>query len=115
MATAAVQMNVRIPSQLKSKGDAALASVGISPSEAVRGLWEKAAQRGEGLFQVVTLLNEPAQAKRGVDDPALLGSSIVDDALRELGISISHNVPELSDEELLELAMSERLSERGLL
>ena len=38
----AVQMNVRIDRELKREGDAALATVGYTPSQAVRALWENA-------------------------------------------------------------------------
>lgn len=35
-----VQMNVRIDRQLKEAGDAVLAHLGMTPSQAVRALWE---------------------------------------------------------------------------
>ena len=38
----AVQMNVRIDRELKREGDAALATIGYTPSQAVRALWENA-------------------------------------------------------------------------
>ena len=37
------QMNVRIDAETKKQGDRALARIGLSPSEAVRALWEFAA------------------------------------------------------------------------
>ncbi|WP_139652448.1 type II toxin-antitoxin system RelB/DinJ family antitoxin [Raoultibacter phocaeensis] len=43
---AATQMNTRIDSALKRKGDEVLAKHGYSPSEAVRALWEYAAAHG---------------------------------------------------------------------
>ena len=35
-----IQMNVRIDRQLKEAGDAVLAHIGMTPSKAVRTLWE---------------------------------------------------------------------------
>ena len=37
------QINVRIDRALKSSGDAALSDAGITPSEAIRAVWELAA------------------------------------------------------------------------
>ncbi len=39
-ATAAAQVNVRMDRALKEAGDTSLAEVGLSPSDAVRALWE---------------------------------------------------------------------------
>ena len=38
--TRPIQMNVRIDRQLKEAGDAVLAHIGMTPSQAVRALWE---------------------------------------------------------------------------
>ena len=43
-ATASSQLNVRIDSDLKRAGDAVFTSIGLSPSQAVRALWELAAR-----------------------------------------------------------------------
>ena len=50
--TAFTQMNVRIDAALKAAGDDALSSIGLTPTQAVRTLWELAAQRGEQLEKV---------------------------------------------------------------
>ena len=44
-AATTVQLNVRIPHELKSQGDEVLARVGLSASEAVRRLWSHLAAR----------------------------------------------------------------------
>lgn len=44
MATKAVQLNTRIDKELKRNGDAVFARHGLTPSEAVRALWEYAAK-----------------------------------------------------------------------
>ena len=50
------QINVRIDRTLKEAGDAALAEAGISPSQVVRGLWGKLAERGTSLDEVMGAL-----------------------------------------------------------
>ena len=41
------QMNTRIDSSVKRSGDAVFASLGLSPSEVVRAVWEYAAEHGD--------------------------------------------------------------------
>lgn len=41
------QMNVRLDSQLKEAGDAVLASLGMTPSQAVRELWQYLTENGD--------------------------------------------------------------------
>ena len=120
MATDMVQMNVRIPRALKVAGDEALASVGFTPSGAVRALWEKVAERGEGLSEIVSLLSGTsdahAMASLDDDDPVFRGQRIIDDGLRAMGIDPSRLKPSgLSDEELMEAAYYDKMAERGLL
>ena len=118
MAELAAQMNIRMSRSVKEAGDAALASVGFTPSEVVRTIWEKAAHRGKDLEDVVRLLapSDELPPVEGEDDPVLRGSRIVSDGMRELGIDMSRvNIPELSYEELREQALADRLEERGLL
>lgn len=47
---------MRLERELKEAGDAALAELGLTPSTAVRGLWEQAARRGKGIESIATLL-----------------------------------------------------------
>lgn len=44
--TRPIQMNVRIDRQLKEAGDAVLAQIGMTPSQAVRELWQYLAENG---------------------------------------------------------------------
>lgn len=44
--TRPVQMNVRIDRQLKEAGDAVLAHIGMTPSQAVRELWQYLTENG---------------------------------------------------------------------
>ena len=50
------QINVRIERSLKEEGDAALAEAGLSPSQIVRDLWGRLAQRGTALSEVISVL-----------------------------------------------------------
>ena len=50
------QINVRIERSLKEEGDAALAEAGLSPTQVVRDLWSKLAQRVTAIDQVVEAL-----------------------------------------------------------
>ena len=43
MTTTAAQINVRLDADLKRRGDAALSMAGMTPSQAVRALWQLAA------------------------------------------------------------------------
>lgn len=55
-ASQVAQINVRIERALKEEGDAALAEAGISPSQVVRDLWGRLAQRGEAISDVMAVL-----------------------------------------------------------
>lgn len=59
-----VQMNVRMDRDLKTRGDAALADIGFSPSEAVRALWARVARRGADAAAVQKLLSDGAATSR---------------------------------------------------
>ncbi len=114
MQAKAVQMNIRIPNDVKQRGNEAFASIGVTPTEAVRALWEKAADRGEGLSQINKLLfcGNSFEAKK----PSLPGPSIAEGELSSQGIFLSAKTyTPISDAELIELALEDRYSSRGLL
>lgn len=46
LAKKSIQMNVRIDRQLKEAGDAVLAHIGMTPSQAVRELWQYLTENG---------------------------------------------------------------------
>ena len=56
--TKSAQLNVRMDEQLKQSGDAALASIGFSPSETIRIIWKKASLRGKDLEEVRRFLGK---------------------------------------------------------
>ena len=86
---ALTQMNVRIDAALKSAGDEALSSIGFSPTQAVRALWERSAQRGEQLEVVRRfLVGEENDANQNPKSRALeAGWQIIPMGLSTLGIS----------------------------
>ena len=108
--TRPIQMNVRIDRQLKEAGDAVLAHLGMTPSQAVRALWEYLVVNGRmpskgGTAVPVSDGVEP----RRTESRAVQGSHIVRDACLKYGIP----VPELSGDydDLYEEAMAERYPE----
>lgn len=118
------QMNIRIDSTLKAEGDSVFASLGMSPSEAVRALYEVAVKNRYNLGFLSSLLSEqkaPEPSQASSEDPKLKaveeGRKIVERARKELGISeeaMQKVWTTTSDKELLEQAMYERMVERGL-
>ncbi len=120
MSTTTVQMNVRMPAELKAQGDAALASEGVSPSMAVRAVWEKAARRGADLAEVMHLLRSKDAAEEkvqvGAINPFEEVSQEIARRMGALGIDFSApNEHDLSDSDLLEMAYYEKARERGVL
>ena len=123
MATA--QINARINAQIKTAGDRALSQAGYSPTQAIRLLWNYAAEHWhdisaiQSLFELlkgetdVTADNETTKRVHRAQE----GPSIFDAACAEMGISerALAVLSKRSDEELLELAYLGKLEERELL
>lgn len=112
---ASVQMNVRMDAELKKAGDEALASIGLTPSEAVRMVWRQAAARQEGLQQLKQMAEEPG-SDRASDKRAegfREGWALVDRFVKEHGLD-KVPLPDMTDRELLEEALVDRMKERGL-
>ena len=116
-----VQLNARMSRSLKQSGDEALALIGLSPTQAVRALWEKASRRGKDLEEVKELLcsedSGESPARTQTDKALVEGRAIVEQFYAKLGIDYSElkrpeDMP--SDKELLEEALYERMVERGL-
>ena len=115
---ATVQLNVRMSRELKKSGDEALALIGLSPTAAVRALWEKASRRGEDLEQVAQLLapaKKEAYSTQGEhNDPFAEIHAEIDAFYRQHGIDPKSKW-EYDDKELLEEALYERFVEKGLM
>ena len=116
--TATVQLNARLDRDLKASGDAALALIGFSPTQAVRALWEKAAKRGKDLEEVARLLapaeEAPVAADSPEDDPSAHVRAMILDFYESHGIDPTVVHDTRSDKEMLEEALYERMVERGL-
>ena len=120
---ASAQLNVRMDPLLKAAGDAGLADIGFSPSEAVRALWTLAARRGKDAMQVKKLLSaasntvaeETAVEEPDVPDVLRRGWNIVPEGMAKLGITLKprSDTPE-SYEDMLYAEYLERMRERGL-
>lgn len=120
----AQQMNIRIDSTLKAEGDSVFASLGMSPSEAVRALYEAAVRYRYDSTTLQSFLTGKASeeaVESFAENPKLKlaeeGRKIVERGRRELGISeeaMQRVWATTTDEELLEQAMYERMVERGL-
>ena len=113
------QMNVRMDSALHEAGNAALAEIGVSPSQAVRALWGKAAKRGEDLEEVRTFLFAPAKTQsNGVAHRRKLvekGRCIADIFYRSQGIHPERlPLDTRTDEELREEMYDDMARDMGL-
>lgn len=114
---AMTQMNVRIESELKRAGDAALRAAGFTPSEAIRALWERVSDLGDKPADIHALLRpdefEAQQAEAEAErqrriEWARRGPKIVEDFYREQGLSWPPKNDPISDEELRYLMFEER-------
>ena len=115
------QVNARIDASLKTAGDAALAKAGLTPTKAIRALWQRfagLADRPEKIRELVESRDALAPAEQAEQERRLNlakeGSMIVSRSLAERGVVMPEGFEELSYEELREQVLLERLRERGL-
>lgn len=115
------QVNARIDTSLKTAGDAALAKAGLTPTKAIRALWQRFAEladRPEKIRELVESSGELGPGERAEQERKLSlareGATIVSRSLAERGIAVPEGLEELSYEELRERVLLERLRERGL-
>ena len=105
-----VQMNVRIDRQLKEAGDAVLTHIGMTPSQAVRTLWEYLVVNGRmpSKGDAAAPVSDGVEPQR-MESRAAQGSHIVRDSCLKCGVPI----PEFSGDydDLYEEAMAERYPE----
>lgn len=105
-----VQMNVRMDRQLKEAGDAVLAHIGMTPSQAVRTLWEYLVVNGcMPSRSGVAVPSSYVPATASMESRVTQGSHIVRDTCLKYDIP----VPDLSGDydDLYEEAMAERYPE----
>ena len=119
---APIQMNVRIDRNLKAAGDRAFDSIGYTPTQVIRAVWEFAARNAadrEALLGMARLLQDPRESARAENEAAAqdaeferwlaCGPDIVRDYAHETGITID-SAAALSPEDydkLLEDALDE--------
>lgn len=122
MATATVQMNIRLNKELKDRGDEAFANAGYSPSEAVRDLWSFAARHQEspqairqhlGHAEPETAAEDSAERKRKLDSMHATQQRMTE-LFGQLSVHPSPSIWNRPYEELREEALLERMRERGL-
>lgn len=108
--TRPVQMNVRIDRQLKEAGDTVLAHIGMTPSQAVRALWEYLVinERMPSKEGSAEILSDEAN-QRFVESRATQGSHIIRDSCLKYGIPIPVFSGDYDD--LYEEAMADRYPE----
>ena len=116
---ATAQLNVRIEPELKKAGDRVLAEHGLTPSEAIRGLYRKLAGEQEQVEEAFAVIANSIQ-----DEDARLvecerkAQSIrdvqkaVNDFQKTYGIT-EYPTDVASDKELLEMAIVEHYNKKG--
>ena len=77
MTTTAAQINVRLDADLKRSGDAALSKAGMTPSQAVRALWQLAASLADrpGALEDILLPSRARAEQRERERPPNVSSS----------------------------------------
>lgn len=116
------QLNVRMGSDLRSSGNAALEDIGISPSEMVRALWSKISRRGDDLRQVCEVLELTDAPSDVAEDErhrkatlALRGQDLFAEGCAQLGVALrtTEDEPTLW-RDVREDMIAQRLAERGV-
>lgn len=119
MTTASAQINVRLDADLKRSGDAALSSAGITPSQAVRALWQLAASLADrpGALQDILSPGRARAEQREREKAAKhklelidQGSQLFAAVCRESGIDLAKVQPS-GNEELKRNAYADRYGE----
>ena len=115
MTTTAAQINVRLDADLKRSGDAALSRAGMTPSQAVRALWQLAASLADrpGALEDILLRAEQREREKAAKRKLELmdqGSKLFAAACRESGIDMVRAQPS-DDEELKRNAYADRYGE----
>lgn len=119
MTTTAAQINVRLDADLKRSGDAALSRAGMTPSQAVRALWQLAASLADrpGALQDILAPGRARAEQREREKAAKhklelidQGSQLFAAVCRESGIDLAKVQPS-GNEELKRSAYADRYGE----
>lgn len=103
------QLNARIDLQVKRDGDAVLARMGVSATEAIRALWSHLAESGQLPDFMRKQREEPAAGLPSSKNAAVEGAGMAIAMAQERGLATS--IESLSYDELRELAFDETVSE----
>ena len=119
-AGATAQINARLNPVLKQRGDEGLSGAGLSPSQAIRALWELAARTSDNPEAIQRALfperaevqeAELSAAQRRRAEAIGKGAHVVEDAYRAMGVVLASSSADLSFDELQDLAYQERYGE----
>ena len=119
-AGATAQINARLNPALKQRGDEGLSGAGLSPSQAIRALWELAARNSDNPEAIQRALfperaevqeAELSAAQRRRAEAIGKGAHVVEDAYRTMGVVLASPSTDLSFDELQVLAYQERYGE----
>lgn len=105
--TRPVQMNVRMNRQLKEAGDAVLSRMGMTPSQAVRSLWEYLVVQGKVPDGIETA-DSGGELTSESHDKVLRGPEIVKEFYRRANIAIPNANDLPTSDELYASAMEEK-------
>lgn len=83
---AAVQLNIRIDPELKRRGDAVFARAGLTPSQAVRALWQAAADTQQVPACVAPIVDSGVQQRL---DAVHRGAGLLASMMEELGLPLA--------------------------
>ena len=108
-----VQMNVRIDRQLKEAGDAVLAHLGMTPSQAVRELWQYLIENGH--MPVAKMNNDEVLSddirSKASPSHASEGAALISNFYERFSIQRPSSDEALDYDELYDQMMSERFSD----
>lgn len=116
---ALTQMNTRIDDELKKSGDAVFASLGMTPSDVVRAVWEYASRNGDAPAIVAEAMRAPSSAARTLENShrarlAQAACNFVAEYRESRDAQPPDKLEVIDYEAMRADAWAERLGERGL-
>ena len=112
------QMNTRIDTLVKERGDKAFASIGWNPSQVVQAVWEVAAVDDTFPSLLKSIAEKPQQSagllqKQARMEEVVRGAHIVANAREDLGLPMPKK-EKLDYKKMIEDAREMRLTEKGM-
>lgn len=115
-ASTMTQINARIDATLKKRGDEALARAGLSPTQAIRKLWELAARYASEPAKLTSALDPDGaehqaalreRRRREIDAAIDAGSTLFSEAFSAAGMTYPTHVDERTYDQLRQDAYEE--------